>query len=134
MRQPRFDYYWSALNAIGEQSVLNQEIFIQDSPAFDTENADVFGYQERYAEYRYKPSRITGEFRSVNPESLDFWHLSQDFQVLPNLGAAFIEDTPPVKRVIAVNTEPEFLFDAYFNMRCARPMPIYGVPGLIDHF
>ena len=94
----------------------------------------MFGYQERYAEYRYKPSQITGIFRSDAAGSLDAWHLSQDFAVLPVLDDTFIQDTPPIDRVIAVATEPHFIFDSYFQLRCARPMPLYGVPGLIDHF
>jgi len=129
-RRTRFDYYWPALSHIGEQAVLNKEIFAQGTAP----DEDVFGYQERFAEYRYKPSQITGQFRSQALESLDAWHLAQDFQTLPVLDSAFIEETPPVKRVIAVSTEPEFLFDSYIKLRTARPMPLYGVPGLIDHF
>ncbi|AXH74580.1 MAG: major capsid protein [Microviridae sp.] len=130
-RKTRFDFYWPALSHIGEQAVLQQEIYADGVPANDTK---VFGYQERYAEYRYKPSRITGEFRSTFPQSLDAWHLAQDFGAAPVLNDSFIQDNPPIDRVIAVDTEPHFLFDGYFKMRCARPMPIYGVPGLIDHF
>jgi len=131
-RETRFDFYWPALAMIGEQAVLNEEIFYQqDNPP---ENQDVFGYQERYAEYRYKPSLITGKFRSSNAASLDVWHLAQDFATLPVLGSEFIEDDPPIDRVIAVQDEPHFLFDAYFKLHCARPMPLYGVPGMIDHF
>lgn len=130
-RKTRFDYYWPALAQIGEQAVLQKEIFASGIPA---EDDTVFGYQERYAEYRYKPSQITGLFRSQAPQSLDAWHLSQDFESAPVLNSAFIEENPPVDRVIAVQDEPHFLFDSYFQMRCARPMPIYGVPGLIDHF
>jgi len=94
----------------------------------------VFGYQERFAEYRYKPSVITGEFRSNFAQSLDTWHLAQDFGALPVLNGSFIEENPPVSRVIAVETEPQFLFDSHFRLKCARPMPVYSVPGLIDHF
>jgi len=132
-RQTRFDFYWPALSHIGEQAVLNQEIFAQGDgdPAADLA---VFGYQERFAEYRYKPSQITGIFRSEATETLDSWHLSQDFATLPVLGDEFIQDDPPVDRVIAVPAEPHFLFDSYFQLRCARPMPLYGVPGMIDHF
>jgi len=130
-RQTRFDYYWPALSHLGEQTIENGEIFFQGVPATDE---GVFGYQERYAEYRYKQSKITGKFRSNDPETLDSWHLSQDFESLPQLNSTFIEDNPPIDRIIAVPSEPHFLFDGYFNMRCARPMPIYGVPGLIDHF
>lgn len=129
-RLTRFDYYWPALSHIGEQAVLNKEIFYQDTAADEL----VFGYQERYAEYRYKPSQITGRFRSDDPLTLDAWHLSQDFASLPVLDDTFIQDTPPVDRVIAVPAEPHFLFDSYFSLRCARPMPLYGVPGMIDHF
>lgn len=94
----------------------------------------VFGYQERFAEYRYKPSYVTGEMRSSAPQSLDTWHLAQDFATLPKLDAAFIQDNPPMARVLAVPSERQFIFDMYFRQRCARPMPMYGVPGLIDHF
>jgi len=130
-RQTRWDFYWPALSHIGEQAVLNQEIYCVDD---GEQNADVFGYQERYAEYRYKPSVITGKFRSTASGSLDIWHLAQEFGSLPELLDGFIEDTPPVSRVVATPDEPEFLYDAYFQLHCARPMPVYGVPGLIDHF
>lgn len=129
-RATRYDFYWPALSHIGEQAVLNKEIYATGTATDD----DVFGYQERYAEYRYKQSQITGKFRSSSAASLDAWHLSQDFTALPTLSASFIEDNPPIDRVIAVPSEPHFLFDSYFSMRCARPMPLYGVPGMIDHF
>nr|QJB19264.1 MAG: major capsid protein [Microvirus sp.] len=132
-RQTRFDYYWPALSHIGEQAVLNKEIYYQ-GVVNDAVDNEVFGYQERFAEYRYKPSMITGLFRSTAAASLDVWHLSQEFTALPVLDATFIEDNPPVDRVIAVDSEPHFLFDSLFNLRCARPMPMFGVPGLIDHF
>lgn len=132
-RQTRFDFYWPALSHIGEQAVLNKEIYAQGSVA-PTVDADVFGYQERFAEYRYKPSLITGQFRSNYAQSLDTWHLAQDFAALPVLNDEFIVENPPVSRVIAVPSEPAFLFDSYFSLKCARPMPVYGVPGLIDHF
>ncbi|AXH73755.1 MAG: major capsid protein [Microviridae sp.] len=130
-RKTRFDFFWPALSHIGEQAVLQKEIFADGIPANDDR---VFGYQERYAEYRYKPSTITGEFRSSFPQSLDAWHLSQDFATAPVLDETFIVENPPIDRCIAVTTEPHFLFDSYFNLRCVRPMPTYGVPGLIDHF
>lgn len=129
-RSTRWDYYWPALSHIGEQAVLSKEIFL-DGTASDE---DVFGYQERYAEYRYKPSLITGQMRSNAATPLDTWHLSQDFSTRPLLNAAFIEEDPPVDRIIAVPTEPHLLVDAFFSLRCARPMPLYSVPGLIDHF
>lgn len=129
-RQTRYDFYWPALSHIGEQTILNKEIFADSSAA----DENVFGYQERYAEYRYKPSQITGKFRSNDAATLDAWHLAQDFATLPGLNATFIQDDPPIERIVAVTTEPEFLFDSYIQLRCTRPMPMYGVPGLIDHF
>ncbi|QCQ85111.1 major capsid protein [Blackfly microvirus SF02] len=129
-RSTRFDFYWPALSHIGEQSVLNKEIFCDNS----ANDALVFGYQERYAEYRYKPSQITGRFRSNDATTLDIWHLSQNFTALPVLNATFISDTPPISRVVAVTTEPQFYFDSAFKLVCARPMPIFSVPSLIDHF
>jgi hypothetical protein len=129
-RRGRFDYFWPALSHIGEQAVLSKEIYC-DGTAGDE---DVFGYQERYAEYRYKNSKITGQFRSTFPQSLDSWHLSQDFETRPLLNKIFIEENPPIPRIVAVQNEPQFIADFYFNLRCARPMPVYGVPGLIDHF
>jgi hypothetical protein len=129
-RRDRWDFYWPALAHIGEQAVLNKEIYAQGTSVDD----DVFGYQERFAEYRYKPSQITGQMRSNYAQSLDSWHLAQDFSSLPALNASFIEENPPVDRVVAVTTEPDIILDAHFNMKCARPMPTYSVPGLIDHF
>ena len=129
-RRTKHDFYWPALSHIGEQAVLNKEIFADGSANDDL----VFGYQERFAEYRYKNSLITGKLRSSSALSLDAWHLSQDFSSLPVLGEAFIVENPPVDRVVAVPTEPQFIFDSYVQYRCARPMPIYGVPGYIDHF
>jgi hypothetical protein len=129
-RRGRFDFYWPSLALIGEQAVLNKEIYLDGTPA----DEDVFGYQERFAEYRYKPSRITGQFRSNFAQSLDTWHLSQDFASRPLLNTEFIQDNPPFPRVIATQTSPEFIGDFYFNFRAARPMPVYGVPGMIDHF
>ena len=125
-RKTRFDFYWPELSTIGEQEVLNKEIYAQGT----TDDDDVFGYQERFAEYRYKPSLITGKFRSTDAQSLDYWHLSQDFASLPLLGDTFIQDNPPIDRVIATPDEPQFKLDAYFNLQCARPMPMYGIPGL----
>ena len=129
-RQDRWDYYWPALAHLGEQAVLNKEIYAQGTA---DDNA-VFGYQERFAEYRYKPSMVTGQMRSNFAQSLDVWHLAQDFTALPALNASFIEENPPIDRIIAVPSEPHIILDAYFNLKCARPMPTYSVPGLIDHF
>jgi hypothetical protein len=132
-RQTRWDFYWPALAHIGEQAVLNKEIYAQGTGG-GTADDSVFGYQERFAEYRYKPSCITGAFRSNHSASLDPWHLSQDFSTLPVLNDTFIQEDPPIDRVIATPTEPHIIFDSYFDLKCARPMPLYSVPGLIDHF
>lgn len=129
-RRSRFDFYWPSLAHIGEQAVLNKEIMAQETSA----DEEVFGYQERYAEYRYKPSQITGLFRSNASGTIHIWHLAQDFATLPLLDSDFIVDDPPVDRVIATPTKPHFMFDSYINLKCARPMPVYSVPGLIDHF
>jgi len=129
-RSTRFDFYFPALSHLGEQAILNKEIFAIGTAQDD----NVFGYQEAWGEYRYRPSQITGTLRSTAPAPLDVWHLAQDFENLPVLGDEFIVDNPPLDRVIAVDTEPHILLDAYFKLRCARPMPLYGVPGLIDHF
>ena len=130
-RSTRYDFYWPALAQIGEQNVLNKEIYLSDHA---TNNDLTFGYQERYAEYRYKPSRITGKLRSTATGSLEIWHLSQEFGSLPTLNETFILENPPVDRVVATPAEPHLLLDSWFDLRCARPMPMFGVPGLIDHF
>lgn len=129
-RSTRYDYYWPALSHLGEQEVYNKELYAQGT----ADDLLVFGYQERYAEYRYKPSQITGRFRSNYATPLDFWHLAQNFTGLPLLDNTFIVENPDIDRVIAVATEPHFLMDIAFKLKCARPMPVYSVPGLIDHF
>lgn len=129
-RQTRFDYYFPALAHLGEQEVLNKEIYAQGTSA----DNEIFGYQERWAEMRHKPSQITGVLRSTAPSSLDAWHLSQEFGSLPTLNSTFIVENPPIDRVVAVPTEPHFIFDAFFDYKCVRPMPTFSVPGLIDHF
>jgi hypothetical protein len=129
-RSTRYDFFWPSLANIGEQAVLNKEIYAQGTAVDD----DVFGYQERYAEYRYKPSLVTGKMRSSSAASLDAWHLAQDFSALPVLNASFIEESPPMSRVIAVPDEPDFIFDSYIKLQCARPIPLFGIPGMIDHF
>ena len=129
-RQTKYDYYWPALQALGEQAVLNKEIYAQGTADDDL----VFGYQERWAEYRYYPSKITNKMRSIDPQSLDYWHLSEDFATLPVLGDQFIQENPPVDRIIAVPTEPHFIVDIYNELKTVRPMPVHSVPGMIDHF
>jgi len=129
-RSTKYDFFWPALSHLGEQAVLNKEIYAQNTAA----DEEVFGYQERWAEYRYAPSMITGKMRSVDPTSLDVWHLSQDFGELPVLNKDFIEENMPIERVVAVVDEPTFTFDAFFDISATRPMPVYSVPGLVDHF
>jgi len=132
-RSTRYDFYFPAFATLGEQAVLNKEIYCTGTSTDD----EVFGYQERWAEYRYKPSQITGYFRSTAAGTLDAWHLAQEFGTLPALNDEFIEDTPPVERIVAIGDSAngkQFLFDGFFNVRQARPMPLYSVPGLIDHF
>ena len=129
-RKTRFDYYWPAFAHLGEQEVLNQEIFLQGN----TEDTDVFGYQERWAEYRYSNSKLTGLMRSNADQSLDTWNLSQDFGALPVLNSSFIEESPPVERIVAVTDEPHFIMDSFQTLHHVRPMPTYSVPGQIDRF
>lgn len=129
-RKTRYDFYWPSLAHLGEQAVLNKEIYAQGTSVDD----EVFGYQERYAEYRYGKNEITGRFRSSYPQSLDVWHLAQKFESLPTLSQSFIEENVPLDRVVAVPSEPDILFDSLINVKAARPMPLYSVPGLIDHF
>lgn len=139
-RSTRWDFYWPALAHLGEQAILNKEIYAQGETKTKSEDStkvlddEVFGYQERYAEYRYKPSIVTGKFRTSDSGTLDSWHLSQSFSSLPSLNSGFIVEDPPMSRVLAVSTEPHFLLDCHFRLKCVRPMPVYGVPGLIDHF
>lgn len=130
IKQTRYDIYWPSLAYLGEQAVTNAEIYYQNA----AEDDEVFGYQERYAEYRYYPSMITGILRSSYATALDTWHLSQEFASLPTLGNSFIQEDPPIDRVINVPTEPHFIMDSYTRLICARPMPVYSVPGMIDHF
>lgn len=129
-RHTRYDFYWPEFAHLGEQAVKNREIFAQGTD----DDEGVFGYQERYAEYRYHPSMITGKMRSTYSQSLDVWHLAQKFTSLPVLGSDFIVENPPLDRVLAVTDEPEIKLDALVDVQAYRPMPVYSVPGLIDHF
>lgn len=131
LRSTVYDFYWPTFAHLSEQAIELREIYAQGSEADTT----VFGYQERYAEYRYKPSQITGKFRSsVVNGSLDKWHLSQFFNNAPTLNEEFIIENPPIERIIAVPSEPEFLLDVGFRYTTVRPMPMFGTPGLVDHF
>lgn len=131
LRSTVYDFYWPTFAHLGEQAIELREIYAQGTEADTT----VFGYQERYAEYRYKPSQVTGKFRSaVTGGNLDVWHLSQFFKNAPTLNEEFITENPPIKRIIAVPSEPEFLLDIGFRYTTVRPMPMFGTPGLVDHF
>lgn len=125
-RSTRYDFYWPTFAHLGEQAVLNKEIYMQDTTADD----QVFGYQERYAEYRYKNSVITGQMRANSTAPLTMWHLVQNFGSLPALNDTFIQSTTPTAQIKAVVTAPDFIFDSYCHAIWARPMPVYSVPGL----
>jgi hypothetical protein len=132
-RSTRYDFYFPAFAMLGEQAVLNKEIYVTGTSS----DNDVFGYQERWAEYRYNPSLITGLFKSTSAGTIDGWHLAQKFTSLPTLNSTFIQENPPISRIVAVGSSAngqQFLCDTFFNNRVARPMPLYSVPGLIDHF
>lgn len=131
-RKTRFDYYWPVFANIGEQAVLNKEIFAQGT----AKDNEVFGYQEAWSDYRYKPNRVTGEMRSAYEQSLDVWHLADDYASLPSLSDSWIrEDKNTVDRVLAVKSSvsDQLFADIYVSNRATRPMPMYSVPGLIDH-
>lgn len=133
-RSTRYDFYFPAFAMLGEQPIYNKEIYVTGN---STQDNNVFGYQERWAEYRYKPSQISSLFKSTSAGTIDGWHLAQKFTSLPTLNSSFIQDNPPVSRVVAVGTGAngqQFLFDSFFDCKTARPMPLYSVPGLIDHF
>ena len=132
-RSTRYDFYFPAFATLGEQAVLNKEIYCDGS----SNDSNVFGYQERWAEYRYNPSQITGLFKSTSAGTIDPWHYAQKFTSLPTLNDTFIKDTPPLARNLAVGSSAngqQLLLDAFFRINAARPMPMYSVPGLIDHF
>lgn len=129
-RQTRFDFYWPVFAHLGEQAVLNKEIYAQGTDA----DEEVFGYQERYAEYRYGQSHVTGKLRSTASGSLDVWHLAPYYQSLPQLGDDFSKVNVPFSRVLALSDQPEFVFDSLIKCRSVRPMPLYGQPGRIDHY
>nr|DAW87292.1 MAG TPA: Capsid protein [Microviridae sp.] len=131
LRSTVYDFYWPTFAHLGEQAIELREIYTQGT----SDDTTVFGYQERYAEYRYKPSLITGKFRSsVIDGTLDKWHLSQYFKNAPTLNEEFIVENPPIERIIAVPSEPQFLLDIGFHYITIRPMPMFGTPGLVDHF
>lgn len=131
-RKDRFDYYFPVFANIGEQAIKNKEIYAQGTE----QDNEVFGYQEAWADYRYRPNRVTGEMRSSAPQSLDVWHLGDDYESLPSLSDSWIrEDSKTVNRVLAVsdNVSAQLFCDIYIRNLCTRPMPLYSIPGLIDH-
>lgn len=127
-RRTEFDFYWPALAHLGEQAILRREIYAVGE-ATDT---TVFGYQERWSEYKYKPSRISGEFRSTGTTPIDMWHLSQKFLTAPSLNSNFLIEAPPVDRVLQVQTGGghQFLIDTLFDIRKVSPMPMFSIPGV----
>lgn len=125
-RKTRYDYLWPCFQHLGEQAILNKEIYAQGTEEDDL----VFGYNERYAEYRYRNSYVTGKFRSDDPQSLDVWHLAQYFDNLPTLSSDFIEENPPLERVLAVTDEPQLLLDCWYDLVSIRELAMYGTPGL----
>jgi hypothetical protein len=129
-RSTRYDFFWPKLQELGEQEVLNKEIYTLG----DAADENVFGYQERYAEYSYKPSEIHGEFRSTFATSFDFWHMAEEFGSRPSLNATFIVQSTPVDRAIATPTEPHLLFDAWFKYNHVRPMMTYSTPATLGRF
>lgn len=133
-RQLRYDYYWPALAGLGEQAVLRKEIY--STGAFSNDS-QVFGYQERWQEYRTRYSQITGKFRSYATGTLDPWHLSQRFLSAPVLGAAFIQEDPPMARVLAAGAlaqNQQYLADILIRREAVRPIPVYGTPSSLMRF
>lgn len=129
-RSTRYDYYWPVLAQLGEQAVRNDEIFVQGTAA----DLETLGFQERYGEYRYGENMCTGLMRPDAATSLDVWHLGLDFPSLPSLNSDFIVDNPPIDRVIAVPSQPHFILDGFIRNKCARPMPLFGVPASLQRF
>lgn len=133
-RRSRYDYYWPSLAGLGEQAVLRQEIFCTGTDADDT---TIFGYQERHHEYRTRYSEITGRFRSTSTGPLDGWHLSQRFASAPVLGQTFIQDDPPMARVLAAGAlaiGQQYLADIMIRREATRPIPMYGTPTTLGRF
>jgi len=132
-RSSRYDFYFPVFAHLGEQPIYNREIYTTGTAT----DAQVFGYQERWAEYRFHPARVSGLFRSTASGTLDGWHLAQRFTSLPTLNQTFIEESPPLSRVLAVGAGAngaQFIMDSFIQINAARPLPMYSVPGLADHF
>lgn len=132
-RRRRLDIYWPSLAHLGEQAVLNKEIFAQGN----TTDNETFGFQERWAEYKYKPNLNTGAFRTTYAQSLDSWHYGDSYATLPGLNQAWIEETKDyLDRTLAVTSsvEDQYLADILVDIQATRPMPLYSIPGLVDHY
>lgn len=131
-RKSKFDYYWPQFNGLGEQAIFSKEIFSDGTAGDDT----IFGYQERFSEYKYHPNRTSSVMRSSHPTPLDMWHFGQEFSSRPVLNPAFIEENPPVDRalIVASFAEQQFLIDMLFSQRMVRAMPIYSIPGMGGRF
>lgn len=130
LKSTRYDFFWPKLQELGEQSIYKGEIYAQGTAA----DSETWAYQERYAEYRYRPSEIHGKFRSTDATPLDQWHLAEEFASLPTLSGTFIVQNTPIERAIAVDTEPDILFDCWFRLTSARPMTTYSVPATLGRF
>lgn len=126
-RSTRYDFYIPSLAHLGEQSVLNKELYISN----DSNDDLVFGYQERWAEYRYKKSEIHGALNPDATSAISQWHVAEDFASLPSLNTTFIEDQTPMSRVTTVDTQPDFMADIWYDYKCARPIPVHSIPSLI---
>lgn len=130
-RSTKYDFYWPKFAQLGEQAVLNGELYAQGTSA----DLDVFGYQERYAEYRYSPSQIRGQFRSTFATPLDVWHQAEEFGSLPTLNSSFLQLNSPIERALAVaGTYPHMLLDCWFDLKHSRPIPVYGIPATLGRF
>lgn len=133
-RSTRLDWYWPLLAHLGEMSVLNKEIYVDATDLGDGTSEEVWGYQERFADLRYKPSKITGKFRSNDAATLDAWHSAIEFGDTPTLGDSFIQAAAPIDRNIVTASEPHLIMDCYFKMHHTRCMPVYSIPGMITRF
>lgn len=130
LRNTKFDFLWPEFAHLGEQEVLRKELFVNGTG----DDNLVLGYQERYAELRYHPSELCGYMRAAATGTLDAWHMAQRLTGSPELDEAFITENPPVQRVVAITTGPDFIFDSVFDLKIARALPTYSIPGWVDHF
>lgn len=131
-RNTKYDFYWPEFAHLGEQAILQKEIHAKSTD--DSYNNQIFGYQERYAEYKYRQSIISGSLKSNFPQTLDSWHLAQEFNESVVLGPSFIKENPPIARTVAVPSEKDFICDTFLHLNCTRPMPVNAIPGMADHF